>query len=316
MSKLPGLRRTQARLATRSVVVAAVAALFGVCGCTSMASPVPSPRPAAASTLAGLAPAHVALIVMENHEYGAVIGSRSAPFINGLARRYALATAMHAIRHPSLPNYLALSSGSTFGITSDCTSCEVQQTSIVDQLEQAHISWKAYIQGMPGPCVLGEGTDINHDPFAYYTAIRDNPSWCANIVPLTQLATDERAGNLPRFVWITPNNCNDMHDCSVATGDRFLSSLVPPLLRALGHHGVLFLTWDEGSTNASCCGQAAGGHIATIVAGPGARRGARLGTPTDHYSVLQTIEDALRLPRLRGAASPRTKSLSQLLAGY
>ena len=128
-------------------------------------------------------------------------------------------------------------------------------------------------------------------------------------MPFAQLAADERAGALPRFVWITPNLCHDMHDCSVATGDRFLAGLVPPLLRALGPRGLLFLTWDEGSSDDGCCRLASGGHIVTILAGGAARRGARLTTPTDHYSVLQTIEDLLGLPRLRGAACACTPSL-------
>ena len=119
---------------------------------------------------------------------------------------------------------------------------------------------------------------------------------------------------MPRFVWITPNLCNDTHDCSVATGDRFLSAVVPALLRALGPRGLLFLTWDEGSSDAGCCRLASGGHIVTIVAGAGARAHARLSTPTDHYSVLQTIEDLLGLRRLRGAACACTPSLQPLLA--
>jgi hypothetical protein len=104
-----------------------------------------------------------------------------------------------------------------------------------------------------------------------------------------------------------------MHDCDTATGDRFLAGMVPALLRHLGSNGLLFLTWDEGSTGNGCCGLARGGHIVTVVAGPGARPGARLTTPTDHYSTLQTIEDVLGLPRLRGAACPCTPSLGPLL---
>ncbi len=105
-----------------------------------------------------------------------------------------------------------------------------------------------------------------------------------------------------------------MHDCDPATGDRFLSRLVPPLLTALGRNGLLIVTWDEGTSDDGCCRLAAGGHIATIVAGGGARAGARLSAPTDHYSVLQTIEDLLGLPRLRGAACACTPSLAPLLA--
>ncbi|MGZ4218231.1 MAG: alkaline phosphatase family protein [Solirubrobacteraceae bacterium] len=267
-------------------------------------------------SIEGAAPAHVALIVMENEEYGGVIATRSAPYINGLARRYALARAMYAVGHPSLPNYLALTGGSTFGIHSDCTSCNVDGTSLVDQLERAHVSWKAYMEDLPHPCFTGASSGDyakKHDPFAYYTRITDDPRRCGNIVPLTRLGADERAHALPRFIWITPNLCHDMHDCGVSTGDRFLATLVPALLRSLGRNGVLFLTWDEGSSDAGCCQLAAGGHVATVVAGPGARRGARMITPADHYSVLQTIEDLFRVPRLRGAACSCTVSLRTLL---
>jgi hypothetical protein len=149
----------------------------------------------------------------------------------------------------------------------------------------------------------------------YYTRVATNPAWCRNIVPFNRLAANERAKALPRFVWITPDLCHDMHDCPVATGDRFLASLVPPLLNALGPHGLLVLTWDEGSSDNGCCRLASGGHIVTILAGGLARRRARLSTPVDHYSVLQTIEDLLGLPRLRGAACACTPSLRPLLAG-
>jgi hypothetical protein len=108
-----------------------------------------------------------------------------------------------------------------------------------------------------------------------------------------------------------------MHDCSVATGDRFLARTVPPLLRELGPHGFLILTWDEGnaSSTAGCCsGAAAGGNIATVVAGPGARRGARTAKPVDHYGVLATIEEALALPRLGAAANGANGNLQPLLS--
>jgi hypothetical protein len=296
------------------VVAVITAAMLAACGGGAKAGPVqtrPSPR---ARVAAGPA-AHVAVIVMENEEFGDVLGSR-APYINGLARTYALATKMFAISHPSLPNYLALTGGSSFGIDSDCTDCAVHAIGIVDQLERAQVSWKAYMEGLPRPCFTGAGAGEyakKHDPFVYYTQVVASPA-CHNVVPLTQLAADERARALPRFIWITPNLCHDMHDCDVATGDRFLSRLVPALLARLGARGLLFITWDEGSSDDGCCRLASGGHIVTIVAGPGARRGARLGTPVDHYSLLQTIEDVLGLPRLRGAACACTPTLAPLLA--
>ncbi|MBV9050506.1 MAG: hypothetical protein JOY58_19725, partial [Solirubrobacterales bacterium] len=185
---------------------------------SSTQSPAPGrQRPTAELGSAG--PAHVAVILMENEEYGGVIGSPAAPFINGLARRYGLAEAMYAVTHPSLPNYLALTGGSAFGIGSDCTSCAVHGSSIVNQLESAHISWKAYMEDLPRPCFTGASAGDyakKHDPFAYYTQITNNRAWCSRIVPLDSFFADERSDSLPRFIWITPNLCHDMHDCSVA----------------------------------------------------------------------------------------------------
>jgi hypothetical protein len=298
----------------RIAAVAAVAALVAACGASGTPAGPVQTRPSPKARVAGGPPAHIAVVVMENEEFGEVVGTHSAPYINSLARTYSLAERMFAITHPSLPNYLALTGGSTFGIDSDCTDCTVHATSIVDQLDRAKLSWKAYMEGLPHPCFTGASAGDyakKHDPFIYYTPLVASPARCANVVPLTQLAADERARSLPRFIWITPNLCHDMHDCDVATGDRFLAHLLPPLLERLGPRGLLFITWDEGSSDDGCCRLASGGHIVTIVAGPGARHGARLAT--DHYSLLQTIEDVLGLPRLRGAACACTPSLAPLL---
>ena len=278
-----------------------------------MAGPVQTTSSPKAQLAAGR-PAHIAVIVMENEEYGDVIGSSSTPYINGLANTYGLATSSYAITHPSLPNYLALTAGSTFGISSDCTDCSVPGAGLAGQLQARGITWKAYMEDLPHTCFTGPGAGEyakKHDPFVYYHGLRT----CGRVVPLTQLGQDESRHTLPTFIWITPNLCNDMHDCSTATGDHFLSGLVPPLLRALGTRGLLVLTWDEGSSDNGCCRLASGGHIATIVAGPGARRAARLHTPVDHYSLLQTVEDLLGVQRLGGSACACTPSLEPLLRG-
>ncbi len=296
-------------------VLAAVALLAG-CGGTRIAATQSRPSPVA--RMAAGRPAHVAVIVMENEEYGDIVGSPATPFLDGLAKRDALATQMYAITHPSLPNYLALTGGSTFGIDSDCTGCSVAASSLADQLQRTGVSWRAYMEDLPHACFHGASAGEyakKHDPFMYYAPVRGRPASCAHVVGLSQLSGDERDGRLPRFVWITPNLCHDMHDCAPADGDRFLAGLVPVLLRSLGAGGLLVITWDEGTTDDGCCRLAAGGHIATIVAGPGARPGARLTIPVDHFSVLQTIEDLLGLPRLRGAACACTPSLSPLLRG-
>lgn len=295
-------------------VILAAMVLFS-CGSASSAGPVQRTASPTAK-LSGGPPAHIAILILENEEYSDIIGSSSAPYINLLAQRYSIQRSAHAITHPSLPNYLALTGGSTFGIHSDCTGCHVNATSIVDQLENAHISWKAYMEDLPHSCFKGASSGNyakKHDPFLYYSGIRDDQSRCSRVVPLARLGQDERNHSLPRFIWITPNLCHDMHNCSVSTGDHYLSRLVPPLLNSLGRRGLLFLVWDEGTSDRGCCKLAAGGHVPAIVAGPGAVRGGQMTRPTDHYSVLQTVEDLLGLPRMRGAACPCTPSLAPLL---
>jgi len=269
---------------------------------------VPAPMPAAPPAPATVpAFSHVFTIVMENHEYGAVIGSSAAPYLNSLAASYGLATNYYAASHPSLPNYLALTAGSTFGVASDCTTCFVSATNIADQVEGSGRSWKAYMEDMPTACFMGASSGnyaMKHDPFMYYNDIRNNPARCtAHVVPFTQFGADMSSGQVPNFVWITPNMCNDTHDCGVSTGDAWLRNVVPTITGspAFRNGGVLFITWDEGSSNAGCCGDAWGGHVATLVISSLAISGYRSATAENHYSLLRTIEDGLRLGHL-GAA--------------
>jgi hypothetical protein len=270
----------------------------------------------AATALPASSSSHIVVIVMENKESGDVLGNRASPYLNALARRYGVATQSFAVRHPSLPNYLALTSGSTHGISTDCTNCSVRAPNIVDQLTRAGIPWKAYLEGYPGRCFAGAGSGDyarKHNPFIYYRDIADNPAGCRNLVGFGALTVDLRAGRLPTYAWITPNLCDDTHDCGVASGDRFLARTVPLLLRDIGPHGFLVVTWDEGSTNRGCCGGVArGGHIATVVAGPDVIAGARSTTAIDHYGVLASIERALGLPLLGAASDPRNGRLDSL----
>ena len=224
----------------------------------------------------------VFVIVLENREYGQVIGASGAPYLNRLARRGALATRYYAISHPSLPNYLAMIGGSTFGIRSDCTRCSASGPSLPEQLSEAGVDWRAYMQGMPRSCYLGGYSGRyakKHNPFYYFPSIVSEPASCRRVVPGRRLWSDLRGGTLPTFGWITPDLCNDAHDCGLARSDRYLSRLVPALLPRLGRNGYLVLTFDEGSSDRGCCG-AHGGRVATILAGPGVRSGARLTVPT------------------------------------
>jgi hypothetical protein len=286
--------------ATRTPTVAATAAAP-----TAAATPAAPPPPRAAGAVPSFS--HVFVIVMENHEYNSVIGNPAAPYTNGLVASYGLATNYFAASHPSLPNYLALTAGSTFGIASDCTTCFVSATNVADQVEGSGRSWKAYLEDMPVPCYKGASSGnyaMKHNPFMYYNDIRNNSARCAaHVAPFTQFWVDMSSGVVPDFVWITPNMCNDTHDCPVSTGDAWLRSVMPTITgsAAFRNGGVLFITWDEGSSSAGCCSGTWGGHVATLVVAPNAIGGFRSGVAENHYGLLRTIEDGFHLGHL-GAA--------------
>jgi phospholipase C len=169
---------------------------------------------------------HIVWIWMENKPYGSVMGNPSAPYENKLARSCGLATNYRGITHPSLPNYLAATGGSTFGVTDDAgpAAHPISNGSIFGQLATAGLSWRSYQESMAATCALSpSGTyAVKHNPAAYYTRIR---TACAvDDLPLAgHLESDIAAGSLPSFAFIVPNLCNDTHDCAVRTGDAWLS---------------------------------------------------------------------------------------------
>jgi phosphatidylinositol-3-phosphatase len=264
-------------------------------------TPAPVPSPTTTSPKPPIPHfSKVIVILMENEEYSSIIGDPSAPYINSLAAGGALATQYDAVSHPSLPNYLALTGGSTFGVTTDCTpgpSCTGGR-SVVEEMAAAGIGWRAYMEDMPGPCAQADSGQyvVHHDPFVYYNGVVAGS--CNDVVPATQLPGDIAAGALPPFTWLTPNLCNDMHDCSVAVGDAYLAGIVPQLLGTLGPDGALFLVWDEGTSNTH-----GGGQVTMVAAGSGVKKGYRSSLPYDHYSLLRTIEDAWGLPQLSNSAA-------------
>jgi hypothetical protein len=280
----------------------------------SLSSPVFASAAGTSSTLPVFS--HVFIIVMENEESTSIIGNGSAPYINGLANSYGLATQYYAVSHPSLPNYLTLTAGSTFGISSDCTTCWVNASNLADQTEASGRSWKAYLEGMPSACFVGDSYPYmqKHNPWIYYNDIRTNAARCsAHVVPLSQLGTDLGAGSVPNYVWITPDMCNDMHDCSIATGDSWLSKQVPAIVNssAFQNGGVLFITWDEGNTNAGCCTNSAGGNVATLVISPMAAPGLTSTIAENHYSLLRTVEDSWGMPKLNNASCTCTPAMNE-----
>jgi phosphatidylinositol-3-phosphatase len=240
---------------------------------------------------------HVVVVVFENREATEIAGNPAAPTFNVLARRYASLTRYEAVAHPSLPNYLALVSGSTQGITSDCTECIVPGRSLADTLAAAGKTWKTYAEDLPYPGFLGGSAGRyakKHDPFLYFRGVVDSRAQRDRVVPFTQLAHDLARRRLPDFSLVIPNLCNDMHDCPVATGDAWLKTHVVPLLRSPElRGGVVFVVFDEGTSNTG-----GGGRVEALALGPTVRRGSRFTKATNHYGLLRTIEDAWKLPRL------------------
>jgi len=286
-----------------TILLAGILAAFALGALGATTSPSTYLPATAASTSPVPAFKHIFVIVMENKDYGSVLGGDQAPYMSALAQQYGVATNYYGIRHPSLPNYLAMIGGDTFGVTSNCTDCFVSAPNLVDQLEAGGKSWKAYMEDMPSPCFVGDAIPLykqKHNPFIYFDTVRTNPARCNKIVPFTQFVTDMQTNAVPNFVWITPNMCNDMHDCPVSVGDTWLKTWVPTILQspAWKDNGALFITFDEGSGTGGCCGNAAGGRIATLVISPLGRAGFSSNVQYTHYSLLRTIETAWQLPLL------------------
>ena len=262
--------------------------------------------PAAAAAPSPAGPSHTILIVLENHEFDEVVDNPELPYFNRLARSGALATSYFGVTHPSLPNYLALFAGSTFGIAENCTDCVARGPNLATQLSRAGVSWRAYMGDLPHPCYAGASYDSyakRHNPFAYFPSIAAVPARCRDVVPETRLRADLRRRRLPEFSWLTPDLCDDAHDCSLAEADEHLRATVPRILRRLGPHGLLVVTFDEGTSDGGCCGLPGGGRVATVLVGPEVPPATEIRRPANHYSLLACLEDRFGLPRLRLARS-------------
>jgi hypothetical protein len=283
-----------------------------VTGSTAACPPPPSGPCGTAST----PPAtydHVIWIFMENQDYNHVIGSSSAPYENQLANACGLATNYSAITHPSLPNYIAATSGDYWGIQDDNPPASHPLTvpSIYSQVNAAGKTWRDYEESAPGNCPQSAAYPyaVKHDPAPYFTGIATD---CANWdVPLGTTASgalqhDLAADTLPAFAFVTPNLCNDTHDCSVATGDAWLESWVPMITSSAAYRAgrtALVITWDEADGSAS-------NQVATIVVSPSTTPGTRSDTAFSHYSLLKTTEQLLGFGSyLAHAGDPGTTSM-------
>jgi len=217
---------------------------------------------------------HVFVIMMENTSYQALLSpsNPNTKFIQQMAATDGLATRYFGVTHPSLPNYIAATSGQTWNSNSDDTAQAplFNHENIVDQFEAAHVSWKAYMQSIPFPGDLVDETPNGlyvrkHDPFLMYPDVYTDPGRAGNVVPLQQLGKDLSSGNVPRFAWISPNICDDMHGGATACpfpsspsdpnqaklfqdGNNFLRKWVGLIThsKAWTGHSAIFITWDEG----------------------------------------------------------------------
>jgi len=238
-------------------------------------------------------------IVMENVGYS-VIGSPQAPFLNSLAKECGLATHDIAVSHPSLPNYLALVSGSTQGVSDDGEpgAHPLAAASIFTQLRGR---WRAYEESMPVPCdrVTSGLYAARHNPAVYFTNVSDCAARDVALGPSLDLSA--------AFTMITPDVCDDMHSCPVATGDRWLAREVAKITASAQYRArslALFVTFDENDESAS-------NRVPTVVVAPSVPRGARVATPFTHYSLLRTTQALLHLSFLGGA-----RSASSMLKGF
>ena len=259
------------------------------------ASSAPAPAPAPASPAAP-----IVMVFMENVPYATMVGNPNAPYINSMITGGMSATNMYAIEPGSKTDYLAATSGRNFKNMRGPFDVD----NLFNQLQTAGMSQRSYEEAMPRPCFAqnAAGTDPEsyakrHDPAILYSDIRTNKPVCkATVIPAgtgsssSQLLADAAHGDLPNFTFLTPNNCNDMHSCPIASGDDYLASVVPSLVSAGAH---VILTWDES-------GNAKNEHIVLVEFGNGVSAGTFTPAIND-YGLLAGLEDHFGLPRLAGA---------------
>jgi acid phosphatase len=283
-SETPGLTETPVPTPTASTTPAATLTPTPTPTLTSTLTVTPVPTP----TLSVI-PRHIFIIVLENNSLQTVL---AVPYFSALAKRGALLTNYHGVTHPSEPNYIAMIAGDTF--VSDDGVHNLPQTNLVDLLDRAQVSWKAYLENYPGHCfngvVSGNSTTgqyaRKHNPFISFNDIRTNPQRCSQLVNSDQLAVDIAANQLPSFGFYVPNLKNDGHDTSPTYAATWLSGFLDPKLADPNFmNGMLVVvTFDEDDGTAS-------NLVYTVLLGPMVHANTTDPGLYTHYSLLRTIED-------------------------
>jgi acid phosphatase len=256
------------------------------------------------------------MVVMYEGESGDPLGNSAAPYINRLARAYAYDVDWYGVSHPSLPNYLAVTSGGYWGCRSDaCALDSYTENNLGNQLDRADIPWGAYMESMPSDCYARSTSGeyaAKHDPFVYY---RDIHSACPDhVLPYpgsAGLLSALDGVDAPDFVWITPNLMDDMHSGTMAEGDAWLRANLAPVLTSgwfSDSASTVIFMMDENNRLPS----PAGGLIPMIVISSKARGVGKVSSYGNDYGALRSIEETYGLPLLAGAGNPANGDLLSL----
>jgi phosphatidylinositol-3-phosphatase len=254
---------------------------------------------------------HVWVFVMENHSYDQIIGSPHAPYTSRLARRHGVATRMWAVTHPSLPNYLAMISGSTHGCHNNSCARGIRGKTLAGQFARNGLKWRGYFEELPERGYTGDdvGNYVqHHNPFVYFRSITAKPKQRNHILPFRAFRRSLRRP--PAFSYVVPSDLHNMHSATISDGDDWLREWIPRVMASRGfhHRGAIFITWDEADKSdlSGCClAGIDGGHqpfVAIVHNGP---RHVRLAKRRTAYSLLRTIEAGFRFSYLGRAAQVR-----------
>jgi phosphatidylinositol-3-phosphatase len=233
----------------RRLVIPLAVLLLAACGSgndsrphaePSVAATTPSPTATftggggATVTTTSTNPSKVLVVVLENHSQTQVLQQMS--YLKGLSAKYGRTTAYRAVTHPSLPNYLVMAGGSTFGVRNDKNPSghPLRGPSVFGQAFYNHRTAKTYAESMPSRCKLVNygRYAVRHNPWTYFADSAERAACGRSDVPSGTassgaLRSDALAGTLPNVGFVVPNVCSDAHDCSLGTADRWLRAWVP-----------------------------------------------------------------------------------------
>ncbi len=282
---------------------------------------------------------HIMIVMMENESESELIGNADAPNTNALATQYGLATESYAVGHPSLPNYLELLAGSTHGVSDDGTPSSegipANAQTLVNQLESAGISWRAYMESMPSAGYTGGDSTCcggqyyqHHNPFVYFPSVTALSDFSSNMVPSTSIMTDLNSSAAPDFVWMTPNGTDDMHDgptnsagdVNPSVGDAWLGNFVSQVQSTTWYAqgGNIIIEWDEGmdsdSSGIGSAGQGGGGRIVTVDVSAALKAHPQQdSTPVNTAGILRSVESSYGLAFLGDASDSANGNIDSLL---